>query len=661
MMRDVQGDFSEMPLEFRCLFDNAEKPLFSGCTKYTKLSDVLKLYNLKAKNRWSDKSFTGLLELLKDMFPSDNELPHSTYEAKNSDNELPHSTYEAKKLLCPFPHSTYEAKKLLCPLGMDIEKAKKLLCPLGMDIEKIHACPNPLGMDIEKIHACPNDCILYWKEYKDLHVCPKCGTSRYKRKNVDDVGEGKKGPPAKVLWYLPVIPRFKRMFSNPKEAKNLQWHAIGRKDDGKLRHPADSPQWRNIDRRWPEFGTENRNLRLGLCTDGMNPHGPKQPGNDIDVYLAPLIEDLKMLWNEGVSVYDVILVKELRHVLFVKIILVKELRHVLFVKMKLPMELRAFLPDGHPYRKKKKAFNGKPETQVARLPLSGHAVYERVKNVDVAFGKTCKTTQKTLWKKRSIFWDLPYWKYLQVRHCIDVMHVENNVCDSIIGTLLNIQGKTKDGIKARKDMHMLPIAIPDILPKQVRQAITKLCFFFNAICMKVVDVDMLDALQADVVVTLCQLEMYFPPSFFDIMVHLIVHLVREIKITGPVFMRYMYPFERYMGILKGYVRNRYRPEGSIIEGYSSEEIIEFCSDYLAGVESIGVPKPRHEGRLIGKGTIGLNYVLPPLHLRDKAHHLVLEHLSEVHPYLDQHMSMIRQQNPSKGERWVAIEHNRTFI
>nr|GMC46498.1 uncharacterized protein LOC109179380 [Ipomoea batatas] len=100
MMRDVQGDFSEMPLEFRCLFDNAEKPLFSGCTKYTKLSAVLKLYNLKAKNGWSDKSFTGLLELLKDMFPSDNELPHSTYEAK------------------------------------------KLLCPLGMDIERIHACPN---------------------------------------------------------------------------------------------------------------------------------------------------------------------------------------------------------------------------------------------------------------------------------------------------------------------------------------------------------------------------------------------------------------------------------------------------------------------------------------------------------------------------------------
>ena len=32
--------------------------------------------------------------------------------------------------------------------------------------------------------------------------------------------------------------------------------------------------------------------------------GPKQPGNDIDVYLAPLIENIKMLWQEGVECFD---------------------------------------------------------------------------------------------------------------------------------------------------------------------------------------------------------------------------------------------------------------------------------------------------------------------------------------------------------------------
>ena len=55
-------------------------------------------------------------------------------------------------------------------------------------------------------------------------------------------------------------------------------------------------------------------------------------------------------------------------------------------------------------------------------------------------------------RKKSIFFDLPYWAKLDVRHCIDVMHVEKIVCDSIIGTLINIKGKTKDDINSRKDL-----------------------------------------------------------------------------------------------------------------------------------------------------------------------------------------------------------------
>jgi len=50
-----------------------------------------------------------------------------------------------------------------------------------------------------------------------------------------------------------------------------------------------------------------------------------------------------------------------------------------------------------------------------------------------------------------VFFDLPYWSSLDARHCIDVMHLEKNVCDSIIGTLLNILGKTKDGLNSRLD------------------------------------------------------------------------------------------------------------------------------------------------------------------------------------------------------------------
>ena len=109
-----------------------------------------------------------------------------------------------------------------------------------------------------------------------------------------------------------------------------------------IRHPADSKTWKLVDEKWADFGNESRNLRLALSIDGFNPHsslsskyscwpvilvtynlppwlvmkrkfmmltllisGPRQPGNDIDVYLEPLIEDLKVLWEEGVTgVYD---------------------------------------------------------------------------------------------------------------------------------------------------------------------------------------------------------------------------------------------------------------------------------------------------------------------------------------------------------------------
>ena len=82
---------------------------------------------------------------------------------------------------------------------------------------------------------------------------------------------------------------------------------------------------------------------------------------------------------------------------------------------------------------------------------------------------------------------------------------------------------------------LLAVAIWGILPDKVRVAITRLCFLFNAICSKVIDPQQLDDLENEATIVLCQLEMYFPPSFFDIMVHLIVHLVREIQLYGPLF------------------------------------------------------------------------------------------------------------------------------
>jgi hypothetical protein len=151
----------------------------------------------------------------------------------------------------------------------------------------------------------------------------------------------KKKIPAKVFWYFPMIPRLERLFANPANAKLLCWHAEERKKDGKLRHPADASQWREIDSKYELFAKESRNIRFALSTDGMNPFGnmttthstwsillsiynlppwlciirkyillsvlipgPKQSANDIDMYLEPLVQDLLKLWETGVEVWD---------------------------------------------------------------------------------------------------------------------------------------------------------------------------------------------------------------------------------------------------------------------------------------------------------------------------------------------------------------------
>ena len=55
-------------------------------------------------------------------------------------------------------------------------------------------------------------------------------------------------------------------------------------------------------------------------------------------------------------------------------------------------------------------------------------------------------------ENKSIFFELEYWEQILVSHNLDLMHIEKNVCESIIGTLLNIPGKTKDGYTSRLDL-----------------------------------------------------------------------------------------------------------------------------------------------------------------------------------------------------------------
>ena len=78
-----------------------------------------------------------------------------------------------------------------------------------------------------------------------MSKCPIYGTSRYKVKDEDESSSDEnsnKGPTVKVLWYLPIIPRFKRLFANEDDAKDLIWHANGRISYGMVCHLADCSQ-----------------------------------------------------------------------------------------------------------------------------------------------------------------------------------------------------------------------------------------------------------------------------------------------------------------------------------------------------------------------------------------------------------------------------------
>ena len=345
--------------------------------------------------------------------------------------------------------------------------------------------------------------------------------------------------------------------------------------------------------------------------------------------------------------------------------------------------------------------------------------------------KDVATGHAPMWKKKSIFWELPYWKVLEVRSSIDVMHVTKNLCVNLLG-FLGVYGKTKDTPEAREDqqrmkdpnnMHpqnkihrssyaltkaekeiffeclnsikvpsgfssnikgiinmaekkfqnlkshdchvimtqLLPIALRGLLPENVRVPIVKLCAFLNAISQKVINPENLTQLQNDVVQCLVSFELVFPPSFFNIMTHLLVHLVEEIAILGPVFLHNMFPFERFMGVLKKYVHNRARPEGSISKGYGTEEVIEFCVDFIPDLKSIGVPQSRHEGRLSGKGTLGKKAdICRDGHSLTQAHYTVLQSSTLVAPYIEKHKNILRSQHPGQSDTWITHEHIDTF-
>jgi len=119
MIRDIGEDSFHEAHVYDSLKDDSVTKLYFGHSGFTGLSIVLTLFNIKARNGLTDKSFTELLELFYEILPEGNTMSTNHY------------------------------------------KVKKILCPMGMEYQKIHVCLN--------------DCILYRKEFEGLHKCCRCG------------------------------------------------------------------------------------------------------------------------------------------------------------------------------------------------------------------------------------------------------------------------------------------------------------------------------------------------------------------------------------------------------------------------------------------------------------------------------------------------------
>jgi hypothetical protein len=158
--------------KYKKMIEDSKKLFYHGCAaQYMRLFVMVKLFQLKTSNRWSDCSFKDLLTLLKDMLPQGIAVPKTIYEVKQIIYQL--------------------------------------------------------GLEVKKVYACKNDCILYrGAEYENIEKCPICGLDQFNRRRGSGDDENcnknrRKGGTKNMFWYFPIIPHLKRWFANKKESELL--------------------------------------------------------------------------------------------------------------------------------------------------------------------------------------------------------------------------------------------------------------------------------------------------------------------------------------------------------------------------------------------------------------------------------------------------------
>ncbi|XP_068339217.1 uncharacterized protein [Pyrus communis] len=714
------------------LLEEEDQDLWPGCKEFKKLEAVVRLYQIKCLVGMPDEIFTTLLELIKRMLPEGDCLPESCYKAKKLINDLGLSYVKIDA--CPNDCMIYwKDTSYLTVCSVCGKSRYKITNAEDSSRKKVAAKVMwyfPLKPRLQRFFMSK-----HMAEHMRWHAteCPK---DEFMRHPSDS-------PAWKHLDNL--YPDFASEIRNVR----LGLASDGFNPFGKIRNDHSTwPVVLSVYNLPPWMCMKQPNLLLSLLIPG-----PRSPGKEIDVYMHPLIDELNELWEVGIPTYDAYSnqsftmkaavlwtisdfpaygmlsrwsthgYKACPHYMHDKeSIYLPESRKICY------MGHRRFLEDNHRFRRQTITFNGRREHRSAPRQWTGLQCLEELSTLRFTFGKPNKdasvgqrrrrasssTSSNSQWKKKSIFYELPYWRHLLIRHNLDVMHIEKNICDSVVGTLLDIE-KSKDGLAARADLEflnirhsqhprregnrtfrppalftlkreektafckvlstirvpdgyssnlsrcvhvnerkihglkshdchvlmqqLLPLAIRPVLSKAVTMVLLELSVIFKQLCSKKESEEGFKQLNSRIALTLCQLEKIFPPAFFDIMVHLPVHLADEAALAGPVQYRWMYPIEQYLQTLKRYVRNKGRPEGSIAEAYLVDECLSFCSMYLTDVESRRTRKGRNEDG-IGRGVSGENVELD-LNVLDQCHRYILNNCDKVSPFRRQHEEFLK--------------------
>ena len=686
---------------------------------------------------------------------------------------------------------------LKCQLGISRDGFDDMLTVFGSLLPADHNLPRnmyesqkllrALKMPYEQIHVCPKGCVLFRKEHVDEKYCPKCKSSRFLEVDSGDGHKRQLKIPVKILRYLPFIPRIQRLYMTEETAKQMTWHKEGiRYRPENMVHPADAESWKYFDSQHPDEAADARNVRVALATDGFNPYGmsaapytcwpvfviplnlppgvmfkrqtiflsliiPGHPGNNMSVYMEPLIDDLLNAWNVGVWTYDRATKRNFKMKVWYMYSMHDHPAYGLFsgwcVHGKFPCPVcksavkffwlkkggkyvsfdkhRQFLPMDHPFRQDIKNFTKgvvveDPPPQI----LTGAAVHEQLNALkENEGGGFVGYGEEHAWTQKSGLWRLPYMVDILLPHIIDMMHTEKNIAEALWCTIMDILGKTKDNVKARVDQTELcsrpkldipppkdgkrwkkppadfvlkrnqrkevlewlkTLMFPDgyaanwrrgvnlgtmrvnglkshdyhiwierlltpmvrgYLPDHVWLVLAEVSYFFRTLCAKELPRSVIAEMEKMAPVLLCKLEKIFPPSFFNPMEHMILHLPYEARMCGPVHSRWCYSIERQLKVLRTKCKSKCKIEASMAEAYCTEEVSNFTTKYYADIlPSVHNPLPRYNANenecnlslfvgQLGSASGGTAKTLQHAEFRTIMMY-VLTNLSEVQPYFE---------------------------